>query len=137
MLRQFDPLFEFATTPTASLDYDVVRSDDGVELNIAIPGVDPETVDVTVDGRTLRLDASRDFDVAEGAQRVSRRRRPNAVRQTFQIGENLDASQLTADYDLGVLTVRIPVAESAKPRKVAVGAGAPAIDTASTEADAE
>lgn len=116
------------------LDYDIVRNEDGVTLHIDIPGVDPSTVDLTVDGRSLRLEANRETSVPEGAKVVSRRRRSGNVKQTFQLGQQLDADRLTADYEHGVLVVSIPVAESAKPRKVAVGAAANAAIETSSEA---
>ena len=114
------------------LDYDVVRSDTGVVLSIDMPGIDPSTVDLTVEGRSLTLSASRESWIPEGAQVVSRRRRDGSINETFELGERLDTDKLTADYNFGVLTVTIPVAESAKPRKVEVGVGAApaAIDTA-------
>jgi len=127
LFNTYDP-FRSPLATTTALDYDVVRTEDGVTLSIDIPGVDPETVDLTVDGRSLRLETNRTTTVPEGAKVISRRRRSGSVKQTFQLGEQLDADRLTADYEHGVLTVTIPVAESAKPRKVTVGAGAPAID---------
>jgi len=116
---------------TAGLDYDVVRTEDGVTLSVDIPGINPDDVDLTVDGRSLRLEANRNTSFPEGARVISRGRRNGDVSQSFQLGEQLDAERLTADYANGVLTVTIPVAESAKPRKVEVGVGAPAIDAAS------
>ena len=125
LFNTYDPFRDFPTT-SRGLDYDVVRSDEGVVLSIDIPGIDPATVELTVDGRSLRVEADRSSTIPENAQVVSHRRRSGSIAQTFQLGEKLDADKLTADYDLGVLTVTIPVAESAKPRKVAVGVGAPA-----------
>jgi HSP20 family protein len=134
LFNAYDP-FRDHSSSARSLDYDVVRSDDGVTVHIDIPGIDPETVDLTVDGRSLRLEALRNVDVAENAQVVTNRRRSFAATQTFQLGEQLDAERLTADYAFGVLSVAIPVVESAKPRKVEVGVGtAPAIDATSTAA---
>ena len=134
MFTSFDPFREL-TAATPALDYDIVRSDDGVELYIDIPGVDPSRVDLTVDGRSLHLKAERRFDVAEGSTLVSRRRRPAEIAKTFHLGENLDAEQLEADYAFGVLKVMIPVAESAKPRKVEVGIGTEALDASVVDAN--
>jgi HSP20 family protein len=70
----------------------------------------------------------------EGATVTARRRRSGKIAQVFHLGNQLDAEKLSAEVLNGVLTVTIPVAESAKPRKVAVGVGAaPAIDASSTE----
>ncbi len=136
LFTNYDP-FRDLSNSARSFDYDVVRSEDGVVVRIDIPGIDPATVDLTVDGRSLRIETSRPTNVPENAQVVTSRRRPLAASQTFQLGEQLDAERLTADYEFGVLTVNIPVAESAKPRKVEVGVGASnttAIDAASEAA---
>lgn len=122
LFTNYDP-YRDPSHSARSLDYDVVRSEDGVVVRIDIPGIDPASVDLTVDGRSLRLDTARPANVPENSQLVANRRRPFAASQTFQLGEQLDAELLTADYEFGVLTVSIPVAESAKPRKVEVGVG--------------
>lgn len=111
----------YSTYANTTLDYDVLRSEDGVTLRIDIPGIDPETIDLTLNGRSLRLEANRDSSIPEGVRIVGNRRRNGSIAQSFQLGERLDAEQLTADYEFGVLTVTIPVAESAKPRKISVG----------------
>ena len=135
LFTNYDP-FRDLSSSSRSLDYDVIRSEDGVVVHIDIPGIDPSTVELTVDGRSLQLKAERTFDIPENAHVAASRRRPRAASQSFQLGEQLDAERLTADYEFGVLKVTIPVAESAKPRKVQVevGAGAksgPAIHAAS------
>lgn len=122
MFSTFDPFREL-TAATPALDYDIVRSDEGVELYIDIPGVDPAAVDLTVDGRSLHLRAERRFEVPEGSTLVSRRRNRTEMAKTFHLGDNLDADRLEADYAFGVLKVTVPVAESAKPRKVEVATG--------------
>ena len=130
----YDP-FRQINPSAKGLAYDVVRSEEGVVLSVDIPGIDPSTVDVTVEGRSLTLEATRPSSVPEGARVVSRNTRSGNVSQTFQIGARLDADNLSADYNFGVLTITIPLAESAKPRKVEVGVGAaPAIDAASEDA---
>ncbi len=135
LFNTYDPFRTPFPAPAArSFDYDIVKSESGVTLRIDIPGVDPDTIDLTVEGRSLRVDTNRQSAIPEGAQVTNYRRKGGAISQTFEIGERLDAENLTADYEFGVLVVNIPVAESAKLRKVAVGAGAPvpeAIDVAS------
>ncbi len=135
LFNSYDP---FVNPANRGLDYDVLRSDEGVVLSVDIPGIDPATVELTVEGRSLTLNASRPSSIPEGAKVLSRRR-SGSVSQSFQLGERLDSDNLTADYEFGVLTVTIPVAESAKPRRVevAVGAGvesAEAIDATSEAA---
>lgn len=130
LFNTYEPfLAPFLTDSTRSLDYEVARSEEGVTIRIDIPGVDPETVDLTVDGRSLRLEVTRSSAIPEGARIVTSRRRNGDISQTFELGERLDTERLVADYEFGVLTVKVPVAESAKPRKVTVGATTPAIET--------
>ena len=141
LFNTYDP-FRIPSAPSTSrrLDHEVFSNEEGVTLRIDIPGIDPDTVDLTVDGRSLRIEAARESSIPEGSKIVSRRR-DGSISQTFQLGERLDADKLEADYEFGVLTVTVPVAESAKPRKVTVGAGAPALaegDNASdNDADSE
>ncbi|MGI9605969.1 MAG: Hsp20/alpha crystallin family protein, partial [Acidimicrobiales bacterium] len=87
MLRTFDPFREFATAPASGVDYDVVRAEDSIELRVDIPGINPDDVDITVDGRTLRLEATRDVSTDEGTELVSRRRRSTTLRHTFQLSD--------------------------------------------------
>ena len=134
MLRPFDPFASF--TAPGSVEYDVVRTEHGVSVRVDLPGVDPESIDLTVDHRSLTLRAERSDSLPEGAVVTSHRNRPRRINQTFHLGHGLDTDALAADVTHGVLTISIPVAESAKPRKVAVGVGAPAgIDA--IEADSE
>ena len=121
MLRTFDP-FSTVSAPNA-VDYDIVRTDEGVTLLIDVPGVDPASVDLTIDNRSLKLRAERSIELPEGASVTTRRRRSGTVAHSFHLGTQLDAERLTADVHNGVLAISIPMAESAKPRKIEVGVG--------------
>lgn len=129
LFRTFDPFREFdrlatRTSPTASpVAYDTLKFDDRYELRFDVPGVDPDTIELTVDRRELLLSFDRTDDVPEGAEIVARRRPLGSISQRLFLGEGLDPEGLDARYDHGVLTVVIPVAEAAKPRRVAIGAG--------------
>jgi HSP20 family protein len=130
MFRTFDPFRELdrvaarsAFPAATAVAYDTLKFDDRYELRFDVPGIDPDTIDLTVDGRELTLGFERVDDVPEGAELVARRRPVGRVSQRLFLGEGLDAQGLDARYDHGVLTVVIPVAESAKPRRVAIGAG--------------
>lgn len=131
MIRTFEPFNTFAGTP-ANVAYDVLRTDEGVQLFIDLPGINPDAVELTVDGRVLSLKAERVFDVPEGATLLSRRRTAKTIDHSFQLGDSLDAERLEADYAFGVLKVTVPVAESAKPRKVnvAIGTSTPQVEAA-------
>ncbi len=128
MFRTIDPYRNLSHTSERGTEYDVVRTEDGVQVHVDIPGIDPAHVDLTVDGRSLVLRADRPAR-AEGT--VVARRRTGTLHRRFHLGEQLDADRLEADYALGVLTVTIPFAESAKPRKVLVGTTADAIPSSS------
>jgi len=129
MFRTFDPFREFdrlatrAAHPAATtVAYDTLKYDDHYELRFDVPGVDPDSIELTVDKRELTLSFERIDDVPEGAELVARRRPSGPAVQRLFLGEGLDAENLDARYDLGVLTVVIPLAETAKPRRVAIGA---------------
>jgi HSP20 family protein len=104
---------------------DAYRHDEELVVDLDLPGIDPESVDLTVEKNVLTVTAERLERRNEGDEvLVSERPYGRFSRQLF-LGEGLDIDRVTASYEHGVLTVRIPVAEQAKPRKVdiAVGAG--------------
>lgn len=112
---------------------DAVRSPERFELYIDLPGVDPTTVDLTVEGRTLTLTADRSFTVPDGAELVSAGRRHGVFSRSFRIGDDLDLEQVSARSENGVLIVAIPVASSAKARKIIISTDPAVIDTAAIE----
>lgn len=111
---------------------DAYRRGDTFTVRFDLPGVESASIDVTVEKDVLTVSAERDWNVDDDTQVVASERRQGTYRRQLFLGKGLDAEQVTADYTNGVLTVTIPVAEQAKPRKVAVTAGgaAPAIDVA-------
>lgn len=111
---------KFAGTFTGSSNLDVVRSEDHFELFIDLPGVDPASVDLTVDGRTLTVSATRDFAVAEGHEHVHAGRRHGAFNRSFKLAEDLDIDGLRARSEHGVLIVSIPVIAAPQPRKIQI-----------------
>lgn len=111
---------KFASTFSGSPNLDVVRSSDDYELYIDLPGVDPATVDLTVDGRTLTVSATRDFVVAEGHEHVHAGRRHGAFSRSFELAEDLDIDGLAARAEHGVLIVSIPVVAAPEPRKIRI-----------------
>lgn len=110
----------FSGAFSGAADVDVVRTAERFTLYIDLPGVDPETVEVTIDGRTLSIAAHRDFAVAENAEHVHAGRRHGAFSRSFKLAEDLDTDALTARSEHGVLIVTIPVIAAPEPRKITI-----------------
>jgi len=108
--------------PTA-MPMDAYREGDQFIIHFDIPGVDPSSVDLTVEKNVLTVSAERQWQPGEHQQVVvAERPQGNFSRQLF-LGESLDPERVEARYENGVLSVVIPVAERAKPRKVQVASG--------------
>ena len=144
MLMRFDPVREFdrladevwgngrrkAASPMAM---DAYRDGDRFVVHLDLPGIDPSSIDVTVEDNVLKVTASRTWERKEERQWLANERYQGTFERQLFLGDTLDADRIDAAYDHGVLTLTIPVAERAKPRKIEVAAGAPqtAIDAAS------
>jgi HSP20 family protein len=99
---------------------DAYRLGERFFLHLDLPGVDPGSIDVTVERNTLTVSANRTIGDPEGGQWVARERPYGTFVRRFHLGDGLAADQIDAGYDDGVLTISIPVAEQAKPRKINV-----------------
>ncbi|MBX3195517.1 MAG: Hsp20/alpha crystallin family protein [Schumannella sp.] len=100
---------------------DLSRTGDAYVLNADLPGIDPSSVDIKVDGQLLSIRAERPAPSTEGVTYLARERRTGTFLRRFTLGQNVDTAGITAGYDNGVLTVTVPVAEKAKPRTIEVG----------------
>ena len=116
--RAFGTGFGPAST---ALPMDSVRRDGELVLRFDVPGVDPEKIDVTVDRGVLTVSATREEARTEGESPVVRERLFGSFRRSVRLAENLDADAIEASNNEGVLEIRIPVREEAKPRKIEVG----------------
>jgi HSP20 family protein len=133
--REFDRFFAPANrTPSAPID--AYRRDEHVFVDIDLPGVAPESIDVTVERNVLTVRATRAFVHPEGDQFFVRERTDGVVTRQLFLGDTLDAGHVQADYVNGVLTVSIPVAQQAKPRRIEVSTGAPAAQADTVEVEA-
>lgn len=128
MLMRFDPFSDFdrltrqvwGNPRTNYMPADAYRKDDRFYLHIDLPGIDPESIDVTVEKNTLSVSAERKWE-HDGEEQVLLNERPiGSFSRQFFLGESLDTEAIEAGYDHGVLTLAIPVAETAKPRKISV-----------------
>lgn len=131
MLMRFDPFRELdrltqgwgSAVRSAIVPMDAYRQGDQFVVHFDLPGVDESSIDLTVEKNVLTVSASRQWQHGETEQvLVSERPQGTFTRQLF-LGESLNVDGIQAGYDNGVLTVTIPVAEQAKPRKVEISAG--------------
>ncbi len=99
---------------------DLSRDADRYVLNADLPGIDPSSVDIDVDGQLLTIRAERPAPEADGVTWIARERSAGTFLRRFTLGRNVDSTNISATYDNGVLSLVIPVAEQAKPRKIAV-----------------
>jgi HSP20 family protein len=116
---------------------DLCKIDDHYLLTADLPGIDPGTVDVNVDGGTLTISARRTARSDEGVQWLANERFFGTYRRQLSLGEGVDASAISATYENGVLTVTIPLAERAKPRKIDVVHGGEQRSIEPTTVDSE
>jgi HSP20 family protein len=100
---------------------DAYRKDDMFLLQLDVPGIAADSVELTVDNNVLTIRATRHAPATmEGVDPVIAERPWGEFTRQVLLGNNLDVSRIQADYDAGVLTVSIPVAEHAKPRRIDV-----------------
>ncbi|WP_031469010.1 Hsp20/alpha crystallin family protein [Sciscionella sediminilitoris] len=135
MLMRTDPFREFdrltqqflgqngtATRP-AVMPMDAYRSGHEYVVQFDLPGVSAESIDLDVEQNVLTVKAERRAEYGDNDDvQVSERPRGVFSRQLF-LGDTLDTDNIQASYDTGVLTLRVPVAEQAKPRKIAISGG--------------
>src|SRR5918992_170487 len=123
MLMRYDPFREidrlteglFGNAGRAPwMPMDAVRKDDHVEIHFDLPGVDPSSIDLTVERNVLTVKAERQWWPQEGSEVLARERTQGTFSRQVLLGEALDADRVDANYTNGVLTVSIPVAERAK-----------------------
>jgi len=100
---------------------DLYREGDRYVLAADMPGIDPGSVDVDVDGQLLTVTAQRTAGDHAGATWLAQERPHGAYRRQFSLGDGVDTEGITANYDNGVLSVVIPVSQRAKPRRIEVG----------------
>jgi HSP20 family protein len=102
---------------------DLYREGDKYVLSADLPGIDPGSVDIDVDGQLLTIRAHRTAQSGENAKWLSKERPYGSYLRQFSVGEGIDSANISAHYDNGVLSVIIPVSERAKPRKIEVSSG--------------
>jgi HSP20 family protein len=142
MLMRTDPFREFdrltqqllgagTTSRPAVMPMDAWREGDTFMIELDLPGIAPDTLDVDVERNVLTVKAER--PARNGDWELLASERPTGLfSRQLVLGDNLDLDKVQAHYDAGVLRLRIPVAEKAKPRKVEITRGESADQTAIT-----
>jgi HSP20 family protein len=121
--RQFDRLAEQVlgtVARPAAMPMDAWREGDEYVVAFDLPGVDVDSVDVDVEQNVLTVRAERKDPVGEDTELFAAERPRGVFNRQLVLGESLDTENVKASYDGGVLTVRIPVIEQAKPRKIEI-----------------
>jgi HSP20 family protein len=136
LLTSFDPFFRdldrftdgsFSrrTHTPRMMRVDAFRAGDHFTVNFDMPGVDPASVEVTVEKDVLSVAAERHWTPEEGDQVVIAERPQGRFERKLYLSDNLDTERIEAHYDRGVLSLHIPVSAASKPRKVQVMSGGP------------
>jgi HSP20 family protein len=122
--RDIDRLAEELTGPAArsprTFPMDAFRRGDDVVLQFDLPGVDLESIDLTVDQNVLTIRADRSIEREEGVEMLAAERPQGTYLRRVFLGDALDTDKIAAEYHNGVLELTIPVSERAKPRKIEV-----------------
>jgi HSP20 family protein len=121
--RMASQMLASSLAPTRSarwMPMDLYRSGDHYVVNVDLPGVDPGSIDLQVDGNTLTIRAERTISAEESVQWLAQERPGGTYMRQLSLGDGLDVDKIHADYHHGVLCLTIPVAEQARPRKIEV-----------------
>jgi len=129
MATAYDPFRDLDRVASALFDtrrgprrmpMDLYRDGDHYVLTADLPGIDPGSVDIDVDGQLLTIRAERTLTTGDGVKWITREREAASFLRQLNLGQGVDTDRIAASYTNGVLSVTIPVSEKAKPRKIAV-----------------
>ncbi|WP_166345426.1 Hsp20/alpha crystallin family protein [Phytoactinopolyspora limicola] len=129
MTTRFDPFREIdrladhvlgTARNAATMPLDLYRSGHHYVIHFDLPGVDPGSIDVSVENRTLTVRAQRTDRADEGTQWLARERPTGTYARQLTLGDGLSTEEIDATYADGVLTLTVPVAEQARPRRIDV-----------------
>ncbi|SHE95826.1 Hsp20/alpha crystallin family protein [Streptoalloteichus hindustanus] len=134
MLMRTDPFRELdrltqhlldngSRTRPVAMPMDAYREGDQFLVHFDLPGVDPDSVDLDVERNVLTVRAERKGPAVPDSELVVAERPRGVYSRQLFLGDNLDTEHIDAVYDAGVLTLRIPIAERARPRKIAITRG--------------
>ncbi len=104
----------------AFMPMDLYRTGDHYVLHADLPGVDPGSIDIGIDNNTLTIKAERSARSEDDVQWIAGERFTGSYLRQLSLGDGIDTDAIAASYENGVLTVTIPVADKAKPRRVQI-----------------
>ena len=125
MLMRFDPFRELdrlTSTAHSAMPMDAYRRGEEFVVHLDLPGVDPASIDLTVERNVLTVEAERRWHPEDGDQVVASERPHGSFRRQLLLGDALDAERIEARYEDGVLTLTVPMSERARPRRVEIRA---------------
>ena len=97
----------------------VIEAGDGYKLEVEMPGVNKDGLDISIENNELTIVGRRSLPVVEGTL-IHHESRPENFRRTFEIDPSIDAEKISAKIDQGLVTLTLPKAEHVKPRKITV-----------------
>lgn len=119
--RRMDRLFETGESPLWSPAVDIIETEDDIVLEAELPGMSKEEIEISLTGDTLTLSGERKFEQARNSEQYLRiERQYGSWRRSFQMDVVIETSGVSASYENGVLTVRLPKARAAQPRQIAI-----------------
>ena len=136
--RDFESVFDRMGTrargTSAPMAMDAYRRGGDVWVHLDLPGVAEDSIDIGLERNVLTVTAQREWTRHDDDQIYVAERRTGTFSRQVHLGDSLDADNIEARYDGGVLTLRIPIAEKAQPRKIAVTTRPAAIDVEASDA---
>lgn len=121
--RQMDRLTSQLLSGTRTpmgLPMDVWQTDDGFHVCLDLPGVDPDSVDITTERNTLTIKAERRAEYEDGQNVLIAERPQGTFTRQLQLGDTVDTENIQASYSEGVLHLTLPMTQAAQPRRVQV-----------------
>jgi HSP20 family protein len=130
--RELDRLTDrlLSTLGPSAMPMDAYRKGDALYLRMDLPGVKPDDIELTVERNVLTVRVERPDVEADDVEVLASECPHGTFTRQLRLGDNLDTDKLQAEYDAGVLSIRIPFAEEAKPRRIQIGGTAQARELA-------
>lgn len=124
-LTSFDPFAEFhralgTDRSFTAVRMDAIRREDEIELRFDLPGIEADSIEVTVNRGVLSVSARRSEEYSENEKPFIRERVMGSFTRRLRLSDSVDAEKIVASYNGGVLTVKVPLAERALPRKIEI-----------------